>query len=804
MAKRITDYFGAPVKKRAEATTLSSDESSKDLVAPLNASPHGLRMASPNLPSDNLTQKVEGKEGSRGTAPVMKTPGVAETSSRYDILPQKEECKETEWYRGCKADVPWLLSSYPNVLEKTRLGRRQGLKCAVCYRHIAEAKKYSRNGQVPMADGVRSDGKKELKRIIDHLKSDGHNAAVCAEESQKLWLSQSDKHPWVNILKSHEAETVSQLIELAVDVHNDSKQMTLSANSWPSRSLAKMHSNKQISVYREHGLDASFCEFNPPASAFHYRDPNVYREMLDTVAEVVMEATVQEIIDADCFSLQVDGSVDKYSVDNKFITARFVGKEKNMKNVFLGESHSDKRGAEGLMDAILTNLKYLGIDEVAKKKLSGLTTDGESANTGRKSGLWARLNEYLGRDLLCVWCVAHRSDLAFSDLEASVTEIKHWRINLKAVASYYRASAVRTDELKKLAEESGLSFFRFPEHFEVRFVEHLINLCESVWKNLPSLRAHWNSVSTSRTNTRIEKATVNGFLKLWKEGGDQEYYTALMLDLLRLFEKLQKDSQKSMATLCDIEVSKTAALASVTLMESGPYPGGKEEKVKERQEASTSETGRRISHNQYVTTRRSTSSVRTEIVSGAKEYLSQRLDLEQEDTVKQIKIFLEGKTVEQMINSTRKVVEGLFGIESVTKFSDEVIGHFASENLPVPGNITDGTGKLYHVLKISQPGTVFSKLVQAYLSLTPHSICPERAVSCHTILKGPKQSSYSREAINSRMYIALNSGGTAHFDPRPAVAKFLQKKQRRYRVPDKELYQDRHFVKKFFAKGSSV
>ena len=68
------------------------------------------------------------------------------------------------------------------------------------------------------------------------------------------------------------------------------------------------------------------------------------------------------------------------------------------------------------MDAILINFKYHGTEEVAKKKLTGLTTDGESVNTGRKSGLWAKLSEYLVRDLLCVWCVAHRSDLAFSDL----------------------------------------------------------------------------------------------------------------------------------------------------------------------------------------------------------------------------------------------------------------------------------------------------------------------------------------------------------------------------------------------------
>ena len=97
------------------------------------------------------------------------------------------------------------------------------------------------------------------------------------------------------------------------------------------------------------------------------------------------------------------------------------------------------------------------------------------------------------------------------------------------------------------------------------------------------------------------------------------------------------------------------------------------------------------------------------------------------------------------------------------------------------------------------PGTVFSKLVQTFITLTPHSIAPEHAVSCHTILKGPKQSCYSREAINSRMYI--DSIGTAHFGPIPAVAKFLQKRERRYSQPDKNVYKNRDFARKFFAKG---
>ena len=57
----------------------------------------------------------------------------------------------------------------------------------------------------------------------------------------------------------------------------------------------------------------------------------------------------------------------------------------------------EKRGAEGLLDAVVSSLKYLGLDDAnIKAKYSDLTTDGESANTGRKSGLWARLEEYVG------------------------------------------------------------------------------------------------------------------------------------------------------------------------------------------------------------------------------------------------------------------------------------------------------------------------------------------------------------------------------------------------------------------------
>ncbi|KAL4104434.1 hypothetical protein QTP88_019735 [Uroleucon formosanum] len=110
-----------------------------------------------------------------------------------------------------------LLIQTFEFLKKVKLGKRSGIQCILCFNHISQAKKLSRNGQVPIADGVRCDGKKELLRIIDHLNSDAHNTASCAEKTQVFWMLQSDKNPWLKLLKPHESEVVTNLIELAID-----------------------------------------------------------------------------------------------------------------------------------------------------------------------------------------------------------------------------------------------------------------------------------------------------------------------------------------------------------------------------------------------------------------------------------------------------------------------------------------------------------------------------------------------------------------------------------------------------------
>ena len=72
----------------------------------------------------------------------------------------------------------------------------------------------------------------------------------------------------------------------------------------------------------------------------------------------------------------------------------------------------------------------------------------------------------------------------------------------------------------------------------------------------------------------------------------------------------------------------------------------------------------------------------------------------------------------------------------------------------------------------------------------------ERAVKCHTLLKSDLHNSMAHDTVNNQTIITLNSSRTTHFDPRPAVAKFLTKKKKKtIRLSEAELYMNRNFIK---------
>jgi len=168
--------------------------------------------------------------------------------------------------------------------------------------------------QVPIAHDVRADGTGRLKLIVKHMKSDIHSAAKKKEQLNIQWKKGSDKHPWLNVLKAHNASVVTflmQLASLAFHVYNDSLYETLSAYSWPAWSLTTMAASKVIAVLHDERPDVKLNTFQPAVQDLHYRDPVYYCQMLDCVHSVELKRTTELLGKCVVFSIQIDGSVNK-------------------------------------------------------------------------------------------------------------------------------------------------------------------------------------------------------------------------------------------------------------------------------------------------------------------------------------------------------------------------------------------------------------------------------------------------------------------------------------------------------------
>ena len=194
----------------------------------------------------------------------------------------------------------------------------------------------SANNHLPIANGVRADGKDRHKHVVDHLNSSAHEEAIRLKNCDQAWASNLDSHPWIELFNKWHSEQLKFLVRMAFGAYQDSQVETLSARSWPSRSLSQDHSNYVLQHFESKGWDSEFEPFQPLASTYHYRDPLIYAEMRKIIGAQGMKQVAQCLKGCLCFSVQIDGSTDKQQVDSKFITARYVPfNEVGVNTVFL-------------------------------------------------------------------------------------------------------------------------------------------------------------------------------------------------------------------------------------------------------------------------------------------------------------------------------------------------------------------------------------------------------------------------------------------------------------------------------------
>jgi len=144
------------------------------------------------------------------------------------------------------------------------------------------------------------------------------------------------------------------------------------------------------------------------------------------------------------------------------------------------------------------------------------------------------------------------------------------------------------------------------------------------------------------------------------------------------------------------------------------------------------------------------------------------------------KHILQATSCHDLIEAGRPLIEDLFPHE-LQHFADSVCDSWQAisdlKHLPIG---TD-TGcvlstRLRQLIPVSKG--CLKKFLSAMMSLAPHSMQVERIVSHYNNIRSSHRLSMSLDTVTDHL-LALNGVGTAHFDPRPCVAKFLSDKERR-------------------------
>ncbi len=264
-----------------------------------------------------------------------------------------------------------------------------------------------------------------------------------------------------------------------------------------------------------------------------------------------------------------------------------------------------------------------------------------------------------------------------------------------------------------------------------------------------------------------------------------------MYDICNVFKRQQKIFQKSNLIILDVITARDAAIEQLNIAREMPFPGGKKEQL--GGVGGITETALRESRksHQYVSSGgRDPQAIRIEIIESAINFLDQRMNIENDETIVNLKAVLDAKSPKEIITASRYSASEILGEGLLSEFASDVC--LSWEKLKQLSDVRIDDQGTYYALKLRKMAQSSSgllrKFLASFLCLSPHSMATERAVSHYNNIKTTQRSSLSQESINNTMHISLNGVDTANYDPRPAVNTFLQIKDRRDSCPNELTY----------------
>lgn len=421
-----------------------------------------------------------------------------------------------------------------------RNGKHDFVRCNACFRNTSTVKLHAKYKYPAIATETGTQNRDYV--VNKHFEQEYHKKCVKIEKEKLLQIPQ--KSSMITHMNVSNERYATHVCKLLTQVYNDAKKLTLSAFSWPSRFISNAASNAFSYNNSE--------DLIPKNMSLQYVTPAGHLDLLSCIVESGTPEIKEIIKSALALSVRIDGSIDRTQKDKLYVLAVVVTLVGSIRCLFLGVAEQTERGAAGHLNAVLRAMENNYGREFMMKyilpNLSSVCTDGANVNIGERGGLWKLLEDKIeetGSEIFSmkIWCAAHRSDLAFGDLENEHPEITAVLNVLSSIASYYHTSAIRTKELAQIAEEKKLGNKMKPKLFKVRWTQYTHRLLLSMLVSWKAMILHLEDVTA---DAKEKKAL--GFLKFLKSFEKLQIITFLY-DLLCIFKRLQKKLQSRSLTL---------------------------------------------------------------------------------------------------------------------------------------------------------------------------------------------------------------------------------------------------------------
>lgn len=176
-----------------------------------------------------------------------------------------------------------------------------------------------------------------------------------------------------------------------------------------------------------------------------------------------------------------------------------VNKDASVSTVFMGFDVPQKSKAVGVFSCIKSVITKIIPWLLCLNLISSLVTDGERLNLGHRSGIHARFFSEIRqiftsskKTTLSIWCVAHRFNLAWTDLCKKFTVINDVISDASSLSAHFHKSGERTFKLKQAASAANLPRpLRYPTYFPVRWTQYSSDLFNVTLRNWRAAMAYF-------------------------------------------------------------------------------------------------------------------------------------------------------------------------------------------------------------------------------------------------------------------------------------------------------------------------